>query len=120
MREKEHTSWVVVANGKWQGHGRARLGQRRTSHGSTADGGSIQPDNLTEVTPFIKVGHVWVGFSVQSLIVHHFVVVHHVGNDFVNFIGVDAISNVLTVAGGGAKGATIVSLFFSTYSFCGE
>lgn len=111
----KHTSWVVVANGKWQGHGRARLGQRGASHGSTADGGSVQPDNLTEVTPTLKVGHVGVGFSVQSLVVHHFVVVHHVGDDFIDFVGVDTIGNVLAVASGGAKGATSVSSEIYTF-----
>lgn len=62
------------------------------------------------MTPALKVGHVGVGFSVQSLVVHHFVVVHHVGDDFVDFVRVNAIGNVLTVAGGGAKGAIFVSL----------
>ena len=110
---RKHTGWVVVANGKWQRHGRARLGQRRAGHSSTADGGGVEPDNLTEMTPLLKVGHVRVGFSVQALIVHHFIVVHHVGDDFIDFVRANPKGDVLAVVGSGAKGATTVSLTVS-------
>lgn len=51
----------------------------------------------------LKVGHVGVGFAVQPLVVPHFVVVHHVGDDLVDLVGVDAVGNILAVVGGGTE-----------------
>lgn len=60
--------------------------------------GSSLPDDLTEVTPAVEVVHARGGGTVGSRVVLDLVVVHQVGNHHADFLGLDAVSNVLTVA----------------------
>lgn len=53
----------------------------------------------------LKVGHVRAGLAVQAVVVHHLVVVHHVGDDLVDFGFINAIGDVLAVVGGRSEGA---------------
>lgn len=88
----------IIAHGEGQGRAGVNIAQTVAHHGSTADVGSILPDDLREVTPFLELGHGRVRHTVGVREVVDFVVVHQVGDHHADFVLRHAVSDVLTVA----------------------
>jgi len=106
VRTTHVTSGVVVADGKVRRDAGTDTTQTlgRTVHSSTSDTGAGLPDNLAEVTPVLKVGHVRVGSAVQAVEPVDLTVVEEVGNDVGDLRCRSAGGNVLTVAAATSSG----------------
>lgn len=65
---------------------------------STADLSGGLPDNLGEMSPVLKVGHVGVGLAVKSAEVVDFTVVEQVTDNRGNVRGWNTCSDVLTIS----------------------
>lgn len=108
------THWGVVANSEWQGVGGVNVAQGVADHSGTANVGGRLPDDLTEVTPLVEVGHAGVGFTVRGGEELDFTVVHQVGDHNTDITGLNTVTDVLTVAAtinGTARGKVLVSCF---------
>ena len=70
---------------------------RRTVLSSTTNLGGVLPDNLGEVTPVLKVGHVWLRLAVEAIIPSDLTIVEELCNDSRDVVGRDTSSNVLPV-----------------------
>lgn len=93
------TWWTVVADGEVRRNIASDVGKTVwTVLCGAADGGGALPDNLGEVTPVLKIGHIWICLAVETVEVVDLAVVEEIGDDGRDIGGLDTSSNVLTVA----------------------
>src|SRR6266498_1233773 len=91
-----HTWRLVVADSEDRWDVRTDIGKRGALLDSAANLLSSSPGNLGEVTPPLEVTHVWAVVTIAGII-HHLVIVHHVGDHHVNLVGCETGTDVLSV-----------------------
>ena len=97
-RKVTHTCWIVVADGEVRSYIRFCVAEGTASHGRTANANSVVPDNLREMSPILKVGHVRTGNTPWQWIQVDLSAVHLVGEHSANIIGRSTSADILAIA----------------------
>jgi hypothetical protein len=98
-RVEQHTWVLVVADSEELGHVGTDVGESSECAvlSGTADVGGVSPDDLGEVAPLLKVGHVWLSLAIETIEVVNLAVVKEIGDDRSDVVALNTCGDVLAV-----------------------